>query len=135
MRRTNKICLRDAPKRVIFCLGFFVLSVNAFGCSNNADDCNRTLTCKPEGGADAGGASSGGTSSTGGTAKGGSSTSSGGTTATTTAPCDGKCSGATPVCEVNTQEMRRVRSERRLQGCGKARLLRHECLRRVQRFW
>ncbi|MGC4067250.1 MAG: hypothetical protein QM784_21930 [Polyangiaceae bacterium] len=105
MRRTNKICLRDAPKETLVCLGFFALSVNAFGCSNKADDCHWTETCKPEGGSDAGGASSSATSATGGTAKGGSSGSSGGTTATTTtAPCDGKCNGATPVCEPSSQK-------------------------------
>ncbi|MGC4067253.1 MAG: hypothetical protein QM784_21945 [Polyangiaceae bacterium] len=105
MRRTNKICLRDARQGVFFCLGFFVLSANVLGCSNKADDCSRTLTCKPEGGSDSGGASSSGTSSSsGGSAKGGNQSSVGGTTATTTAPCDGKCSGVTPVCEVNTQK-------------------------------
>jgi hypothetical protein len=107
----------------VLSLGVAVLSGYAVGCANSADDCKRTATCKPEG--SAGGAGGGTeTSSTttsnhkggsggvqsattvGGTAGESGSSSEGGTagasSSATTQPCNGECTGSTPVCNEAT---------------------------------
>jgi hypothetical protein len=105
--------------------GLSLTAVALFGvlasCSNEADNCKRWKSCKPEGGTTSvsggeAGAESGGASGSGGTngaanagtsAGGKSATTTGGAStvpATTTEPCNGKCSGSTPICNDATSE-------------------------------
>ncbi|MGC4070822.1 MAG: hypothetical protein QM784_40335 [Polyangiaceae bacterium] len=85
-----------------------LVALSFFGCST--ENCRDTLTCGDETGGttSVGGATSTGGASTtkggtgkGGAAKGGTS-STGGTT--TKVPCNGTCSGTTPVCDTNTDK-------------------------------
>ena len=94
--------------------GVAILTGYVAGCANSAEQCEKIGTCKPEG---VGGTSSetggvGGKSSTGGssgTQKGGTagiaSASSGGKAgASTTAPCNGACTGTKPICDTDKNE-------------------------------
>ena len=94
--------------------GVAILTGYVAGCANSAEQCEKVGTCKPEG---VGGTSSetggtGGKSSTGGssgTHKGGTggiaSASSGGKAgASTTAPCNGACTGTKPICDTDKNE-------------------------------
>ena len=103
-------------KFLVLSFGVAVLAGYVAGCAHSADQCEQTATCKPVGsagsssetGGTGGKTSSGGTS---GTHKGGtggiasaSSSAGGKAGASTTAPCNGACTGTKPICDTDKNE-------------------------------